>query len=66
MSIFSSIEGARMARKTPPPLTTTVPVGIVRTQVGKILSRVASHHERIVVTKAEIVAARRARTPKAA
>ena len=40
-----------MARKTPPPLTITVPVGIVRTQLGTILTRVARNHERVVVTK---------------
>ena len=42
-----------MARKTPPPLTTTttVPVGIVRTQLGRILIRIARNHERVVVTK---------------
>lgn len=40
-----------MASKAIQPPTTTVPVGIVRTQVGKILTRVASTHERVVVTK---------------
>ena len=40
-----------MARKAAQPLTTTVPVGIVRTQLGKILTRVARNRERVVVTK---------------
>jgi len=40
-----------MTRRTPQPPTTTVPVGVVRAQLGKILTRVAGNHERIMVTK---------------
>jgi prevent-host-death family protein len=40
-----------MPRKTTQPLTTTVPVGLVRSHLGEILSRVASNRERVVVTK---------------
>lgn len=40
-----------MSRKTTHPPTTTVPVGMVRSHLGEILSRVASNRERVVVTK---------------
>ena len=40
-----------MSRKATQLLTTTIPVGIVRTQLGKILTRIASNRERVVVTK---------------
>jgi len=40
-----------MSRKATQPLTTTIPVGIVRTQLGKILTHIASNRERVVVKK---------------
>jgi len=40
-----------MPRKASRPLTTSVPALVVRNQLGKILTRVARHRERVVVTK---------------
>jgi prevent-host-death family protein len=45
------IRRKNMPRKSPKPLTTSVPALIVRSQFGKILARVARHRERVVVTK---------------